>query len=45
MAFVEKKICENYGTSKATISQILKNQKVHLEAYDSGIPGNHNSQI
>ena len=39
--FCRKKMCENYGINKATISQILKNQKVHLEAYDSGIPGNH----
>ena len=37
--FSRKKICEEFGISKATISQILKNQKTHLEAYDSGIPG------
>ena len=39
--FSRKKICEEFGISKATISQILKNQKTHLEAYDSGIPGKH----
>ena len=39
--FSRKKICEEYCISKATISQILKNQKTHLEAYDSGIPGKH----
>ena len=32
--FSRKKICEEFGISKATISQILKNQKTHLEAYD-----------
>ena len=35
--FCRKKICQEFGISKATISQILKNQKTHLEAYDSGI--------
>jgi predicted DNA-binding protein YlxM (UPF0122 family) len=39
--FSRKKICGEFGISKATISQILKNQKTHLEAYDSGIPGKH----
>lgn len=37
--FCRKAICEKFGISKATVSQILKNQKIHLEAYDSGIPG------
>jgi hypothetical protein len=31
-----RKICQEFGISKATMSQILKNQKPHL-AYDSGI--------
>ena len=35
--FCRKKICQEFGISKATISQILKNKKKHLEAYDSGI--------
>ena len=39
--FSRKKICEEFGISKATISQTLKNQKTHLETYDSGIPGKH----
>ena len=33
--FSRKKIYEEFGISKATISQILENQKTHLEAYDS----------
>ena len=41
MTFLEREICEEFGISKATISQILKNQKTHLEAYDSGIQGKH----
>ena len=32
--FCRKKICQEFGISKATIRQILKNQKIHLEAYD-----------
>ena len=39
--FSRKKICEEYSISKATISSILKDQKTHLENYDSGIPGKH----
>ena len=35
--FSRKIICKEFGISKATISQILKNQKTHLEACDSGI--------
>ena len=35
--FSRKKICEEYSISKATISSILKDQKTHLENYDSGI--------
>ena len=37
----KKKICEEYSISKATISSILKDQRTHLENYDSGIPGKH----
>ena len=37
MTFLERKVARDL----ATISQILKNQKIHLEAYDSGIPGKH----
>ena len=33
--FSRKKICEEYSISKATISSILKDQKTHLENYDS----------
>ena len=36
--FSRRKICKEFGISKATISQILKNHKPHLEAYDSGLP-------
>ena len=40
--FSRKKICEEYSISKATISSILKDQKTHLENYDSaGTPGKH----
>ena len=39
--FSRKKICEEYSISKAAISSILKDQKTHLENYDSGIPGKH----
>ena len=39
--FSRKKICEEYSISKSTISQLLKNLKSRLEAYDSGIPGKH----
>ena len=36
--FSRKKICEEYSISKA----ILKDQKTHLENYDSaGTPGKH----
>ena len=36
---IEESKKSDFGISKVTISQILKNQKTHLEAYDSGIPG------
>ena len=39
--FCRKKFYKEFGISKAIISQISKNQKTHLEAYDSGIPGKH----
>ena len=39
--FCRKDICEKYGISAATLSQILKNQKVHLSTFDSGLPGKH----
>ena len=44
--FSRKKICEEFGISKATISQILKNPKTHLEAYEEKIRpwANQNSQ-
>ena len=35
--FSRKKICEEYSI----ISSILKDQKTHLENYDSGLPGKH----
>ena len=34
VTFSKKKICQKFGISKATICQILKNQKTYLEAYD-----------
>ena len=39
--FCRKDVSEKYGISAATLSQILKNQKVHLSTFDSGLPGKH----